>query len=365
MTSHAGITVQWLGDIALTGQFVEPANHGILERNAEYLAKELLPCDLRIANWEAPIVGTEGVNPNKKVAVFTDRDTAEKVRSLHLDAALIANNHIFDCLKSGFERTTSFLEETGVEWVGAGTTADKAAQPLLAERNDHEPVLLAYVDEDTHPQVPQDQSLNLNILEPERVLDEVSHWSRKNRIVLVHFHCGMDFLSIPTPKHRALARDAIRAGATVAVCYHPHRLQGYERIADGCIFYSPGNLLAGSIYPWPRFTEPTAVFTCRMEGCRVADLQIQYFILRDGVLGPDTRSRGRKMHRRNNRLLTLDDRRYARAWSRRLAYDMAVTRPLHFIRRHKSPQKMLAALESRQAAEYWGLIRKMWNSPRR
>lgn len=365
MKADRPISVQWLGDIALTAQFVEPANHGLLERNVEYLSEELLPCDLRIANWEAPIVATEGVNPNKKVAIFTDRDTAGTVWGLGLDTALIANNHIFDCLRSGFERTTSFLQDHNIAWVGAGTTPDEAAQPLVIQRNDRESIILAYVDEDTHPQVPKNESLHLNLLEPSRVLDEVRHWSREDRIVLVHFHCGMDFLSIPAPKHRALAREAINAGAAVVVCYHPHRLQGYERVGDGCILYGLGNLLAGSIYPWPRFTEPTAAVTCRIDGHRVVDIQVQYFILRDGVLGPDTTKRGERLHRTTNRLLLLDDERYTRAWSRRLAYDMMVTRPLHFIRRHKSPRKMLAALESRQAAEYWGFFKTMLNRSRR
>ncbi len=365
MNDRGGITVQWLGDIALTGQFVEPANHELLRSNVAYLARELHPCDLRIANWEAPIVGAEGVSPHKKVAVFTDEDTARQVRGIRLDAALIANNHIFDCLGSGFERTTAFLEGNGTSRVGAGIAADEAAQPLLMERNGYEVVLLAYVDEDTHPQVPENQSLHLNILEPERVLDEVRHWARANRTVLVHFHCGMDFLPVPTPRHRELAREAIKAGAAVVVCYHPHRLQGYERFGDGLILYGLGNLIAGSIYPWPEFTEPTAVVTCRVEGLRVVDLQLQYFIFRDGVLGPDRTGRGAKIHRRNNRRIALDEKRYVGDWSRSVAYDLFVTRPIHFIRRHKSPRKMLAALEMRQAAEYWGLFRKMWNRSRR
>lgn len=359
------ITVQWLGDIALTGQFVEPANHGVLARNVAFLAQKLLPCDLRIANWEAPIVRTEGVTSHKKVAICTDAHTACKARPLGLDAALVANNHIFDGLRPGFENTTSFLDESGIAWVGAGTTSDKATQPLVVERKDGESVILAYVDEDTHPQVPTNESLYLNMLEPERVLHDVRYWARDDRCVLVHFHCGMDFLSLPAPKHRTLARKALEAGATVVVCYHPHRLQGFERFGDGYIFYGLGNLLAGTIYPWPRFTEPTAVITCSMIGRRVIKMQIQYFILRNGILGPDKDGRGQKMFRKTNRLLLLDEQRYERAWSRRIAYDLAVTRPLHFIRRHKSPAKMLAALEVRQAAEYWALLRTMVGRSRR
>ncbi len=351
--------IQWLGDIALTAQFLEPSNHDLLLRNISFLADNLERTDVRIANWEAPLMGDEGVNPRKKLAIHTDEYTARHASGLNLNVALTANNHILDCLESGLRKTVSFLDSLGIRTAGCGLSEPEAAAPAIIEAQGAQIVVLAYVDQSTNPNVMPGHEKYLNWMEPDRVLSEVAQWHARGALVLVHFHCGMDFVPLPSPDHRRLARKAIEAGASVVVCYHPHRILGYERRLDGYIFYSLGNLIAGSIYPWPRFTQPTAVVTCRFRGRRVDNLGIRYFILRNGQLEHDTRGRGARMHRALNPRLSLPDAAYERVWARALLYEMAVTRPLHFLRRNPNPLRIIRALEKRHVAEYWNLAKNL------
>ena len=51
------------------------------------------------------------------------------------------------------------------------------------------------------------------------------------------------FDSYPTPEDISIARDTIKAGATIIFGHHPHVVQGVERFQDGIIFYSLGNFI--------------------------------------------------------------------------------------------------------------------------
>jgi len=356
MTHQKRMRIQWVGDIALTAQYMDPSNHRGLEENATEVARELEPADLRIANWEAPLLGVQGLNPAKRLVLHTNEETARKVLALKLNIALLANNHAFDCLESGFDKTVSFLQSSGISVLGAGTYRNQAIQPLLIDVAASPVALLAYVDETTHPQVPEKRPMCLNWLEPERVLDEVTQWAARKRTVLVHFHCGSDFVSVPSPGHRRLARRAIDSGATVVVCYHPHRIQGYERVGDGFVLYGPGNFLVGSIYPWPRFTQPTTVLTCEIEDRKVVDFRLKHFLLHRGKLTVDNKGRGVKMYQVLNSHIASPEDQYDRFWSRAAAVEHLLLRPWHFIRRHRDPLKIAAALEKRHIREAWQML---------
>jgi len=358
------MTVQWLGDIALTGSLRNPAYHDRLETSVAFLARELEPADLRIGNWEAPLLGSEGVTHTKKIALHTDEATAARVSKLGLTTALLANNHALDCKVSGLGQTITFLRSAGWATVGAGMSADEATRPLIYELPDTKVVLLAYVDAETNPRAPRETESLLNHLEPHRVIEEVAHWTADNALVLVHFHWGQDFLPLPSPKQRRLARQVIDAGAAAVVGYHPHRLQGFERYGNGWIFYSLGNLIAGDIYPWPRFTRPAVAVTCDFQERRIVDVRLKYFISGDGLVTADNKYRGARMHRRLNTQLTVPDDKYAKCWARAITRDLALTRPLHFLRRHRNPLKLLASLERRHLDEYRRLLRKLFGSGR-
>lgn len=360
MSNHNGFSVQWLGDIALTAQFIEPENHEAIRRNVEYLCASLPPADLRVANWEAPLLGAEGINPLKKVTLHTTEEAAGNIQDLGLDIALVANNHVFDCMRSGFEKTISFLDTLGIRCVGAGLSEADAKRPLLLDIHDQPLAVLAYVDADTNPRIPPDRSLHVNWLDRCRVLNDVRTLREDGRLVLVSFHCGMDFVALPSPRHRTLARETIEAGAALVMCCHPHRIQAYEPWKDGYIFYGLGNLIAGAIYPWPSLAEPTVAVTCRIQNGMVSPPDIRHFVFRNGLLGPDRGERGPKVYRKANRKLAGSDEVYARHFARALAYEVSIIRPIHFLRRHKNPLSLLASFEKRHAVEYYLQLKRIF-----
>ncbi|MEW6530647.1 MAG: CapA family protein [Thermodesulfobacteriota bacterium] len=359
MPQEASIRIQWLGDIALTAQFLHPANHNLLEANCALLAKGLEPSDLRIANWEAPLIGEDGVTQAKRMALYTDEETARKVLGIKLDVAILANNHAFDCFESGFRRTANFLQQSGIRVVGAGLSPEEAAAPISLQVNGTPITLLAYVDEDTNPQVPPQTSMYLNMLHRDHVLRDVARWAREDRVVIVHFHMGHDFMPIPSPRQRRLARDVSEAGAKVVVCYHPHRIQGYEKHQNGHIIYSLGNALVGTIYPWPRITEPTLAITCELTGREVTRVSVQPFLLRNGRLRVDSGNRVVRELEQRQKIYSATEVDYDRIWAKALAKDLFLTRPVHFLRRNRNPWRAFGSLRTRHLHEYARLLREI------
>jgi Bacterial capsule synthesis protein PGA_cap len=353
------IRIQWLGDIEPDGVYCDPGFRNAFSENITRTAEQLTDADLRIANWEAPLIGDQGLNPSKKFAIHTTEETARVVLPLKIDVGLMANNHVFDCLDSGFSKTVSFLESAGMKTVGAGASQMQASTPLLLNIRGVPIAILNYVDRETNPGSALTHDVYVNTLEPTRVLEDVRHWSQRKHVVLVNCHWGVDFIALPPPHQRKLARDLVDAGATMVVGHHTHCLQGYERRGRGLIFYSLGTFIGGGLYPWPKFSEPTAALTCEIRDGRVLDFNIQSFVLRNRTLLPDPGDRAVKMLDRLSRPLAKNEAQYAGSWSRALAYNIAVFRPLHFVRRKKNPFKILASLEKRHIKEYSSILKQI------
>jgi hypothetical protein len=331
----AGLTVHWVGDIGLNGPFCDPQHHALLAESMAEVARGLGECDLRIGNWEAPLWGDGGVNLLKVPRLCTTREAAEHLLPLRLDVALLANNHVYDCLEQGFENTVRFLEDHGVVRLGAGRTPEEAARPLILTRAGLRIGLLNYVGPETHPSLPPDAGVFVNYFDKERVLQEVRTLSADLDLVVVHLHWGaVELIRYPTVEQRHFARQAVEAGATVVVGHHAHCLHGNERWGRGHIFYGLGNFLFGECgtapgragEPWPKLSRQTAAAVCRLSTGQVQEARLCHLVQEDLVLRWDDTPARAGRQRRLCRGLRLPDKRYSRLWRREVFYQRVVAR---------------------------------------
>lgn len=280
------IILQFVGDISLHGLFCDPQHHRTVADNMSQVAAQLEPCDVRIGNLESPIWGTGGVNTLKNPRLTTTREAAECLLPLQLDVALLATNHVYDCLEEGFENTIGFLGDNGISWLGAGRSRDEAAQPLILIRKGMKIGLLNYCGDETHPSIPQDAGIFVNRLEETRVLDDARILASRVDVVAVFFHWGeVERVRYPSLWQRRLARRLIEAGATLVVGSHVHVLQGDEQWDHGHIFYSVGNFLFCPILASPgrpfQYSMPlvrqVGVASCTVGERRVINRRWQFF----------------------------------------------------------------------------------------
>jgi gamma-polyglutamate biosynthesis protein CapA len=75
------------------------------------------------------------------------------------------------------------------------------------------------------------------------IVEAVALAKGKADLVLVSFHWGEEYATVPSEAQRALAHAVIDAGATLVIGHHPHVIEGVERYKHGVIAYSLGNFV--------------------------------------------------------------------------------------------------------------------------
>lgn len=356
--SSNALIIQWVGDISFNHGLCNPQLHGQVRANLAHIAEGLGACDLRIGNWESPLWGDGGENLLKVPRLCTTAEAARCVLPLGLGVALMANNHAYDCLEQGFENTASFLDGAGIGRLGVGRTPDEAARPLIVERRGRRIGLLNYVAADTHPNLPPDARIHLNMLEDGRLLSDVEALAGVVEIVLVNLHWGVDMLGYPTPAQRRLAREAIARGATCVVGHHAHCIQGHESWQNGHIFYGLGNFLFDDVGgPWPQLSRRSAAATCVIGPRGVARAWMTHVYQNGITLEFDSRPSRAREETRLNRPLLLPDDRYARFFRRAQRRDVLFNAPVRWMQSMGGPLSALQRVRWRHVAR---VLRALW-----
>jgi len=357
------VILQFVGDISLNGLFCEPQYHADLTKNMEELSEGLGKADLRIGNWESPIWGDGGVNLQKEPRLCTTVDAAKCILPLVLDVALLANNHIYDCLEKGFENTVRFFEKNGINYLGAGTREVESGKPLIITRKGRKVGLLNYAGPETNPSIPAGAGVFLNVIDENCLFAEVADLAAQVDIAVLNLHWGTELVRYPSIEQRRLARCAVEAGAKVVACHHSHCLQGYERWGNGCIFYSLGNFLFGNngideSRQWPELSRRTAVATCGVSKAKVEQCYLTY-LYQDGLaLRWDNTYSRKKQQNHLNQCLKLPDGKYKHLWRREVFWQWAVIEPLRFISTSGGLIKALARLRWKHVVAVFNILTK-------
>lgn len=231
----------FLGDISLNSDYVELYEQG--KDPFASLQDSLSGDHIVIGNLECLPKGEQGENLNKAPRLSTTLETLNYLDNIHLGVACLAQNHIYDHLEDGFSKTLGFLDEKGINWLGAGTDVDMATRPVILQDNNVSIGLLNYVTEDTNPGLPDNAGLKLNIFRLEKVLKDIQKLARKLEHVVVILHWGgrVEGGMFPDYDQPRIARKLIDAGASLIIGHHSHTFQPYEKYKGKYIFYSLGN----------------------------------------------------------------------------------------------------------------------------
>ena len=362
---NATVVLQWIGDISLNGLYCDPRCHPDLSSNMAMVAAELGPCDLRIANWESPLWGGQGLNTFKTSPLTcTTEDASECLRPLGLNVGLLANNHIYDCLEKGVERTIRHLEQNQVHWLGVGRSREQAAEPLALTCRGLSLRFLNYVGSETNPRLPTGARVFINTLDVERMLADVESLSKQADAVFVALHWGeVELISFPTVEQRMIARQAIEAGARVVACHHAHCLQGHEQWGKGHIFYGLGNFLFDGCFCakpgrfWPRISRRVGVATTAVSRDGVVWADMHHFSQEGLLLRPDASDSRRQRQARLDRSVQLSDRRLRRRFAWAFRVQMLIVAPWRFIWKSGGPIRAVRLLRWEHVTRFLWAIR--------
>lgn len=218
--------------------------------------------DIAVVNLENPVT-TRGTRVPKPFNFRMHPRFLPPLRAAGVTVVSIANNHVFDYGREGLFDTFSYLEETGIAYVGAGRDAAHARRPYLFRKHGRSVGILAYYGGGEAPAATRRRP---GVARRDRaVITEDVRALRKadsSAYVVVILHWGVEKASAPEPEQRRFAHALIDAGVDAVIGHHPHVLQGIERYKHGVIAYSLGNLLFGGN---SRHTYDTGLFEIMLD----------------------------------------------------------------------------------------------------
>jgi poly-gamma-glutamate synthesis protein (capsule biosynthesis protein) len=258
----ARFSVAAVGDVLMHGAVKDSAaDHRVPGNDDGFgwlwspVADLLSSADLAFANLETPIAPRTGLGARSFV-FNAPPSTVRALRRAGVSLVSVANNHMFDQGRPGFEETLARLHELEMPYVGAGPAGSEAG-PWLVEANGLRVAFLAYArffnqSGNDCPAGPARQArscLKASLLDPERAVSDVMAAAQAADAVVVSLHWGDEYQPQPREADVALAHRLVDAGALLILGHHPHVLQPIELYprADGrtaLIAYSLGNFVS-------------------------------------------------------------------------------------------------------------------------
>ena len=238
----ASVTINWVGDIALSTKHGLPADGGKSLLTA--VTPELRSADLTIANLE----GTLGNGGTQKCGAAAENCFAFQAPPSYagvfaragIDVMNVANNHAFDYGESGQAQTLSALDGAGIPYTG------KPGQITVVRKSGIKIAMVGFA--------PYPWAAQLGDLAGAREL--VRRAGKRADVVVVLMHAGGEGTGAThTPAGREFAfgedrgptRDfahtVVDAGADAVLGSGPHVVRGIERYHGKPIAYSLGDFL--------------------------------------------------------------------------------------------------------------------------
>jgi hypothetical protein len=182
----------------------------------------------------------------KAYSVDIEESQFKNILSINPAAVNLANNHVFDCGKKGFEKLVSLLSDRSIDVFGL------ASKPHSS-----------FWINGLHCAVVGCQEASRNrqkeLFPEEKVLSHVKNIRHKYDKIYVTPHWGKEgeYTHYPSPGQRKLAERWIDEGVDGVFGHHSHVFQGMEKIQEKPVYYSLGNFFfpheEGAMYPMARY----------------------------------------------------------------------------------------------------------------
>lgn len=227
--------ITFLGDISLNNRLEHKSD---LFEEFDFLKDE----DFVIGNLECLVRGEMGINPYKIPSLSTSEDSFGSLRNLNLTHVSLANNHVYDNLESGFEKTTSKLNELGIKYFGA-EVHKKETNFICLKKKDTKVGVLAYLDLNTNPNPPRNTKINVSALTIPKVKKDVAKWKNECDFLILYLHWGgrSENRCLPDYSQNLLISEIKSLDVDFVIGHHSHVVHPIAMHNELPVFYSLGN----------------------------------------------------------------------------------------------------------------------------
>jgi poly-gamma-glutamate synthesis protein (capsule biosynthesis protein) len=238
-----------IGDIAFFGKFDITKNPSIKEYFSS-VAAYLKGFDYVIGNFETPLSVYEKSFGHKSAYIKSHPANIELLSYLNIGVVNLANNHIFDYGKEGYNLTIKLLEESNIKFFGIEGVVE------FLESSESKIALHGYCCYSTNPIVIHNGvGQGINMLDVNNVSTNLKKFNDLGYYNIISVHAGQEHVNYPNYDHVLMARQLSQMNSYVYFGHHPHVMQGIEKINDALIAYSLGNFCFDDVYT-PKSKKP-------------------------------------------------------------------------------------------------------------
>ena len=212
----------------------------------DYPFKKIAPFlrkkDFVLINLETPLT-----KHNRAYGLFiSDPEYGQALSRAGVNMVNIANNHIFDAGEIGFEKTLSYLKDTGILFTGGGKDLQSARCGTMLKKNGKSMIFLGYTQfcNLKYVSVASDYA-GILPLDRKIIIEDIHNAKKKAELVFVNLHWGIENEKHIEAEQIEFAHTLIDAGADGIIGHHPHRPQAIEIYKKKPILYSLGNFIFG------------------------------------------------------------------------------------------------------------------------
>jgi len=191
--------------------------------------------DAIIGNLEAPITKIgDGVRTPEATALRVDPSSAKQLSIAKFSVLQVANNHIVQHTKQGFEEALSILQSNDIKAAGV-----KGQDPAILDINGKKLAFFAASDVPDNTDKNQQSYQRLD----ENFLISVEHSISSFDHVFVLLHWGLEESTTPLSYQRSIAARLKRAGVRGIIGTHPHLFYEIEKHTNFVCAFSMGNFV--------------------------------------------------------------------------------------------------------------------------
>ena len=250
------------GDAMLARRYVEPpAGEATLVRKGRVLedGKKILGtikpyielADYASVNMETQLSSAAlDERLPKSITFWSSAEFAALLEWAGFDYVALGNNHTWDYQGQGLSATYKALGETSLGYSGAGFDEPSARAPWTQTLDGVPYAFLSYVGwaGTFSPSQAAAGGKGGAALGGSAVFAEDLAAIPGSTTTVLQYHSGLEYSGAPAVSERTRLREAVDAGADLAIGHHAHVLQGLELYKDRLIAYSMGNFLFDQTY---------------------------------------------------------------------------------------------------------------------
>lgn len=208
-----------------------------------------MPASLGIVDADFAVLNFEGAEASEEAAPICKagphvRQAAGAVAAIKREGfhvAALANNHIMDYGRAGFDHTLQLLDATDIRHVGGGHTMDESYAPLVLEKDGERVAILNLCEAEFGVMKDGASSAGYAWIGHPSIDARIRALKEEGLYVILYVHAGLECQPFPLAEWQEQYHAFVDAGADIVIAAHPHIIQGIEEYHGRRIYYSLGN----------------------------------------------------------------------------------------------------------------------------